>query len=282
MRITFIEMCVHMVCGILSFGWTPCYQNWCFGIIVAYFLPAFNPGRKTKERPFIYALIVMITYFFMATFYPLLDLKISMELNIYMNSILFIANNLFTFVAITLFATFYTLTRERKEMELSRKADYDELTDLYNRYAIAQLSEKVIKAAKERGESYYVAILDIDFFKKINDEYGHTAGDIVLKKVASMIRAFAVGNIIVGRWGGEEFVLLTSHHMGYEEFTATLEDLRKKISEVIFNVGDKIIKLTVSIGAKEITTYKSIDDAVKLADINLYEAKQTGRNKLVK
>ena len=133
MGIAFLEIWIHMMFGILSFGWTPCYQNWSFGMIVAYFLPAFNPNSSSN--------------------------------------------------------------RDRKELELSRKADYDQLTELYNRRAINQLSDQIIKTSKETKKSYYIAILDIDFFKKVNDTYGHNAGDIVLKKVASIIKAFSIRGI---------------------------------------------------------------------------------------
>ena len=283
MGIAFLEIWLHLICAILSFGWTPCYQNWCFAMIAAYYLPAFSPNKISKSRPSSYAFAIIFTYFFLSTFCPVVHLPIERELSIQLNSILFIANNMFVFIAITLFAIFYTSSRERKEMELSRKADYDELTGLYNRYAITQLSNKIIKNAKDNKSSYYVAILDIDFFKKVNDEYGHNSGDIVLKKVASIIRAFAISGIIPGRWGGEEFVMLAPHTLKYKSFTKTLEVLRAKISEVKFDVdNDKSINITVSIGSSEIKKYIPLEEAIKKADINLYKAKQTGRNKLVK
>lgn len=280
--IAFLEIWLHLIFGILSFGWRPCYQNWCFGMIVAYFLPAFSSNKATR-RPFIYAFVIMFTYFFMATLYPLVDLDFTMGLDIYENSILFIANNLFIFITTILFALFYTSRSNRKELELSRKADYDELTDLYNRHAINQLGTKLINQAKEKNESYYFAILDIDHFKKINDTYGHSSGDLVLKKIASIIRTYSVRGIIPGRWGGEEFVMLAPHHIEYSEFTKILEKLRIKVSETEFNIeNDQKINLTISIGSAKIKEYKNIEESIADADINLYKAKETGRNKLVK
>ena len=283
MGIAFLEIWMHLICAILSFGWTPCYQNWCFGIIVAYFLPAFNPNSSSKHKPFFYSFIIMFTYFFLSISHPIINLSIRTELSSNMNTILFIANNLFAFIIITLFALFYTSNRDRKELELSRKADYDQLTELYNRHAIVQLSDQLIKMTKEIKKSYYVAILDIDFFKKVNDTYGHNAGDIVLKKVASIIKAFSIRGIIPGRWGGEEFVMLSPHNMKYKDFLKTLEILRIKISEVKFDIGnDTKINITISIGAAEIKKYSSLEESIKKADAKLYKAKQTGRNKLVK
>lgn len=282
MGISFLEIWIHLIGGILSFGWRPCYQNWCFAMIVAYFLPAFSPNKSVK-RSFIFAFLIIFTYFFMATFYPLVHFKFTTELDLYTDSVLFIANNGFVFITITLFALFYTSRSNRKELELSRKADYDELTDLYNRHAINQLGTKLINQAKEKNESYYVAILDIDYFKKINDTFGHSSGDLVLKKIASIIRTYSVRGIIPGRWGGEEFVMLAPHHIEYSEFTKILEKLRIKVSETEFNIeNDQKINLTISIGSAKIKEYKNIEESIADADINLYKAKETGRNKLVK
>lgn len=280
--IAFLEIWVHLICGILSFGWRPCYQNWCFGMIVAYFLPAFNSSKNSK-RPFFYAFVIMFTYFFMATFYPLIDLDMTMELDIYTDSVLFIANNLFVFITITLFALFYTSSNNRKEKELSKKAEHDELTDLYNRHALNQLSKDLIDLAHQEEKEYCVAILDIDHFKQINDKYGHNSGDLVLKKIAENIRTSSIKGIIPGRWGGEEFVMIAPHNIKYSEFTNILEKLRIKISKMDFEIeNNKKINLTISIGSTKINDYKNIEEAIGMADVNLYKAKETGRNKLVK
>ena len=178
---------------------------------------------------------------------------------------------------------FYTSRSNRKEIELSRKADYDELTDLYNRHALNDLGNKLIKMAKDDKEPYYVAILDIDHFKEINDKYGHPSGDLVLKKIASTIRSFSIRGIIPGRWGGEEFVMIAPHNIKYDDFTEVLEKLRIKISQTKFEIENKKkINLTISIGSAKMTKYGNIEEAISKADINLYEAKESGRNKLVK
>ena len=284
MGIAFLEIWVQMICGILSFGWTPCYQNWCFAMIVAYFLPAFNKDNKfQRQRPIYYALLIIATYFFLATFFPLVDLRITTELDIYMNSILFISNNTITFIAIILFAVFYTRSNDRRERKLSRKADYDELTNIYNRHALNELGNMLINNAKENKKAYSVAILDIDHFKKINDKYGHTSGDLVLKRVANIMKIYSDKGIICGRWGGEEFIMIAPHTMRYATFTKILEDMRKRIGEAMFNIeNNEKINITISIGASKLRKYKDLETAVSVADVNLYEAKETGRNKLVK
>ena len=283
MGIAFLEIWLHLICGILSFGWTPCYQNWCFGIIVAYFLPAFSSNNKiSKRRPFHYAFLVMFTYFFLATFVPVVHLSFTTELDIYMNSALFIVNNTFVFVAITLFALFYTSRSNRKQKELSKQAEYDELTDLYNRYAINQLGSKLIEETKQNNQSYNIAILDIDFFKKVNDVYGHNSGDIILKIIGKILKSYSAKDIISGRWGGEEFVLLAPSTVSYSDFLDTMKKINIKVAKSKFKIeNDQEIELTVSIGSASIKPDIDLESAVAIADERLYKAKNTGRNKVI-
>ena len=284
MGIAFLEIWIHQIFGILTFGWTPCYQNWCFGMIAAYFLPAFSSGNDKKliKRPFIFASLIIFTYFFLATFIPVVDISFHQELDIPMNSLLFIGNNIFVFFTITMFALFYTSKSDRKERELSRKADYDELTNLYNRYALNQMGERISNASDKNDKSYSVAIIDIDFFKKVNDTYGHTSGDMVLKELANIMRLNSVKGIIPGRWGGEEFVMIAPHNISYNTFKNTLEKLRQKVERTKFKIeNNKEIDVTISIGSAKASSGISLEDAISNADVNLYKAKESGRNRLI-
>ena len=284
MGIAFLEIWIHLICGILSFGWTPCYQNWCFGMVAAYFLPAFSSkNKRVTSRPFYYVFLIIFSYFFLATFLPVANLSITTELDLYTNIVLFIGNNIFSFITIILFTTFYTSKSNRKELELSRKADYDELTNLYNRHALNELGEELVDLAKKNNKAYHVAILDIDHFKKINDKYGHLSGDLVLKDVANIIKKYSSKGLIPGRWGGEEFVILAPHSIRYSEFTKILEKIRVIISETKFEIeNNKKINLTISVGATTIKNYNNIEEAIGIADLNLYKAKESGRNQLIK
>ena len=284
MGIVFLEIWLHMICGILSFGWSPSYQNWCFGMLTAYFLPAFNPDSNVvHKRSFHYTFLIIFSYFFLASFFLFTNQKILTPLNQTYTGILFIINNSFTFVAISLFTLFYTSSADRKKIELTRKADYDELTNLYNRHALNQISNNIISNSLNHQKSYSVAIIDIDHFKKVNDKYGHTSGDMVLKRIASIIKDRSINGIISGRWGGEEFVFLAPHNIDYDSFTSLLENLRIDISKESFKIeNNKEIKLTISIGASEIKDYKDLEKAISIADVNLYKAKDSGRNKIVK
>lgn len=155
----------------------------------------------------------------------------------------------------------------------------DSLTDLYNRRYCNQnlknLSEQYIKT----GEPYILAIADIDFFKKVNDTYGHTAGDEVLVSVAQIMKKSMAGKGFAARWGGEEFLLV---YTGCDmETTLTyLEMLVEAIREMCVEYGDKVIKITISIGVAT-GNGDSVDKVLCTADNRLYHAKKEGRDRVV-
>ncbi|MCR4581416.1 MAG: GGDEF domain-containing protein [Bacilli bacterium] len=181
-----------------------------------------------------------------------------------------------------MFSIFYTSKSIRKQNELSRRADYDELTSLYNRHALNQIGNNCIHQAKMAKANFSVAIIDIDYFKKINDTYGHAKGDDVLKELSSIIRSFSIRGIIPGRWGGEEFIMIAPYTIDYNEFCVVLEKLREKIEKYKFAITAKNnIAITISIGASSVKNVSTLDEAVSFADKNLYQAKESGRNKLV-
>ena len=156
---------------------------------------------------------------------------------------------------------------------------HDELTGIYNRrYAILKL-EKIISDARTEGTVFDVAIADIDFFKKVNDTYGHTAGDIVLKSFSSLIERHMTGKGFVARWGGEEFMLVYDK-CGLSEAERDLNELCKKIRQNDIIYKDEIIRITASFGVAE-GTGMDLEEVIKSADDRLYTAKENGRNRVV-
>ena len=180
-------------------------------------------------------------------------------------------------MAIVLFAVTYTKNSESKEIELIKKANFDELTGIYNRNGIHTIEQALLNDKKE----YSIAILDIDFFKMVNDTYGHKSGDLVLKRIGTILESYTSNDITVGRWGGEEFLIIANSKIKYSEFVNILENIRIDVSNTKFTIKNKKkIDITVSIGSKYIKD-KAIEESVSKADKNLYKAKQTGRNKVV-
>ncbi len=152
--------------------------------------------------------------------------------------------------------------------DLYKAANQDPLTGLWNRrYFFSQPKSK---------SPICVAMMDIDFFKKVNDTYGHDGGDEVLAHVANLINDQFKGDV-VARFGGEEFCVKST--LPYAQFLEQLEQLRSAIeSSVIHHQGEQI-KVTISIGATNVNA--TIDEMIKAADTYLYDAKQGGRNQVV-
>lgn len=155
----------------------------------------------------------------------------------------------------------------------------DALTGLYNRRHFNAELEREFMRSKRYGGNLCIAIIDIDFFKKINDTYGHLCGDYVLKEVAYLILENFRKTDMVFRYGGEEFVVIMTE-TSLENSLIPLERLRKTIEDNNFMYKGKKITVTVSIGVETNQT-DTTDEFLNNADKALYKAKQNGRNQTV-
>ncbi|MBU0923669.1 transporter substrate-binding domain-containing protein [bacterium] len=157
--------------------------------------------------------------------------------------------------------------------ELKKLSQTDKLTSLYNRTKLDSLLEKEIKYSQRYNAPLTLAIVDIDLFKNINDTYGHTIGDVILKEFANILSKNIRETDYVGRWGGEEFLLIFSHTPS-QNAQIIAENLRKIIEEYDFS---NKIKLTASFGIYECKD-QNPTKCLSKADKALYEAKNSSRN----
>lgn len=167
------------------------------------------------------------------------------------------------------------------EMQKSLRSlvEKDALTKLYNRRFCNERLKVVSSKSEANGTSFSICICDIDFFKKVNDTYGHDAGDLVLVTVANTLKRFMNGKGFVARWGGEEF-LIVFERQNLEEAESALNQIREEIATIDVCYGEQIIKVTMSFGVANGYGIK-IEDAIKNADDRLYYAKEHGRNRVV-
>lgn len=164
--------------------------------------------------------------------------------------------------------------------ELQQISVTDALTGLYNRRYFDTVVETEVALSLRHGEPNSLLLIDIDFFKKINDVYGHDAGDLVLKEVATVLREHTRKSDALCRIGGEEFVILCKR-ADVPGAMAIAEKLRAAIEAHRVRVGNQVLSLTISIGAISIPDNAGTDSAEKLlkcADIALYHSKKHGRN----
>ena len=171
---------------------------------------------------------------------------------------------------------FIILSKEKGEWEAM--ANFDELTGVFGRRAFIRTVLKRLKSKSRRP--FTLLVIDIDFFKAINDNYGHPEGDKVLKSVAQCLQEQLREGDIVGRIGGEEFAVIVSHQQPHHAY-AIADSLRESVSVLSIQSGSKPINVTISIGMSSSNnvedTWNTLFDR---ADKELYNAKKGGRNKV--
>ena len=171
----------------------------------------------------------------------------------------------------------YEIFSVRKNLE---KISTDPLTGIGNRVMLERKSEESFKLSQEEGKPLSCIILDIDYFKKVNDTYGHVTGDFILKEVVQIVNSCFRAEDIFVRAGGEEFCLIM--HSSIKRAKEAIEKGRKRVEDHIFIYKKQELRVTISAG---VATYKKSDkkwqQIYERADKFLYKAKATGRNRVV-
>jgi len=184
--------------------------------------------------------------------------------------------------AILLALALADLVRKNQEARVvaERTARIDPLTDLNNRRGFLPVAESLWSLVKRKNRNSCVAMIDIDHFKDINDQYGHAAGDRILKEIADELDASRRHGDLLARWGGEEFILLLPETDLAEAHTVA-ERFRRNVEQLVVSESGEAIRCTVSIGvASRHSESVSLKDAIVMADLALYEAKIEGRNRV--
>lgn len=187
----------------------------------------------------------------------------------------------FNVVIIGLSYTRHQVEAERQlylaNQKLKLAADTDPLTHLPNRRAILDVLEEI---DRDKDSTISIAIGDIDHFKRVNDTYGHDAGDEVLKNISDLIMKFMDKKGYCARWGGEEFLLVFTDTNGDDAYMV-LDNFRRKLSEAVTEYEGTKIMVTMTFGLEEHGFFQTTDKTIKAADTKLYTGKDTGRNKVV-
>ncbi len=163
---------------------------------------------------------------------------------------------------------------EKRTHELEQLSVTDQLTKLYNRRKIDKILATEIEQARRYDHSFSLILIDIDHFKKINDNYGHQSGDHVLQAISKLFLSNIRKTDMVGRWGGEEFLII-SLEKDLNKVLIFVEKLRKAVENHHFDVVEKI---TCSFGVAHYTSGDTVDSLLSRTDVALYKAKNAGRN----
>lgn len=156
----------------------------------------------------------------------------------------------------------------------------DAMTGIANRRHVMELSERVFSQSASAGRPLALLLLDIDHFKKINDQHGHDVGDRAIRSIAEHVADLLPPDALFGRVGGEEFMIVLPGRE-HTEALAQAESIRREVSEQAFDAGGVAVDLTVSIGVAEYTAeVQRLDELYRIADQALYSAKHQGRDRI--
>jgi diguanylate cyclase (GGDEF)-like protein len=172
--------------------------------------------------------------------------------------------------------------QERAMMRLYEETTVDALTRVYNRRFLDKRLDEEIAFALRHNNELCVVLLDIDYFKHVNDRHGHTSGDVVLRKVADVIHEGLRAEDVLARYGGEEFVILL-RSIPLEGAVSVAERVRVAVSNTQIRVGRVTLRVTISAGCASLgcSQAKTKADLLGLVDERLYRAKRQGRNQVV-
>ena len=164
--------------------------------------------------------------------------------------------------------------------KLRDMASTDALTGLMNRRVMNEHLTMLAFSYERTNAPFAIAIADIDFFKKINDTYGHAAGDYVLKSMADIFRETMKDKGSVARWGGEEFLFVFENASGVQA-KSVLEGMRTQIEKTAFHYNDENINVSLTLGVEDFLPFSGVEATISKADAKLYQGKQDGRNRVV-
>jgi diguanylate cyclase (GGDEF)-like protein len=199
-------------------------------------------------------------------------------------ALLGIRNTLYLNLAICLTITgvvllLTSLTINRYQRRLEDMATTDKLTGLINRQAFELISVQALREAGRSNEPLSAVLVDIDYFKNVNDEYGHFAGDVVIAGVAKAARASLREVDMLCRWGGEEYLVLLKA-CDTNNAKQLAEKIRAAVEAAVFKYHEISIKVTVSVGVAQYSGNESVEHLLSRADKALYTAKGDGRNRV--
>lgn len=279
------EIMIYMIFSTLFFGWDCGYQYWLFSLFCTYLFAYVAPDRTDairKASTIIFMSICFVAFvaLYIITKYVQLPFTAKQDDAIVVTTC--IVNVILVFAAIGIYNNVYIRQMEYKYMILHNIADFDQLTGLGNRYYMNDVLLE-IENSRINKQNFCVAMLDIDYFKLVNDSYGHDKGDEVLKTIGKVLNENLPEGVTPGRWGGEEFLVVAQPGISMERFVNLLEFIRHEIKHIKFSTGDgdKTFSCTISVGVAQYNSSLSIPDIIKKADDNLYKAKKLGRDKLI-
>lgn len=284
--VTNIEIFTFMIICTLCLGWEYGFQQYCMIFVVSLLFTDYslNEDHKLRKSTKCMLTLVVVAYFALRiwTFshpgvYQLKNTSFSL--------VFYVVNSLLAICFLIIYSYLYNQIVMRLEHALMDAATKDALTGLYNRRKMQDLLNAMSELLVSSSPKICIAMIDIDNFKRINDTYGHDAGDEVLRTIASILLSknsdTCENSFYSCRWGGEEFLIFYRTTYSQEEIIHVFEELRQQIEDQTVVYDEHEIKFTITAGLSFYEDGLSISEMVKNADEKLYKGKKGTKNIVV-
>ena len=286
--VTFIEILFHSILASLTLGWEWGFMTYTLGLIPASFYIAYTVDYfKKKLRIPAIASAIVFTCFLLVR--EITSNNGGMYDGVFSDRVVhatYLFNMMLTFILLWGIAFLFSLevyymqhNLENENISLEELANHDPLTHLMNRRSMDSYLEESCYRARKKREKFSIIMADIDDFKKINDTYGHSAGDAVLVEASSVVSGAVREEDHVCRWGGEEIVILV--RSGMEEAKSVAWRICHEIAAKEITFGEYSINVTMTLGVAEYRDGESVFEIVERADKRMYEGKLRGKNRVV-
>ena len=271
---TYILITAYMITATICLGTSAGYLLYCMSLIpLSYYMEYLGDQFQTRKMDAKLTSTILVVLFLGLSWYttakgPLYEVE---------EAFLFrclIGNAIGVFCFLIGYTNLITRMVRDSERRLSEIAHKDQLTGLFNRHYLMSYMDNLYQQMPPRQ---WVAMIDIDSFKGINDTYGHRGGDYVLTEIAR-IMGEVCGGCVIGRWGGEEFLIVTD---GSSHDSALLETLRQTVADQAFVYEDVTIPVSITVGVAEFAEGLTIDRWIQEADRKLYRGKENGKNQVI-
>lgn len=273
-RMVYFWLTLYMSITTLCLGYEYGFHLYCFSMIPVIFVTEYMSYKLNNRKVRASLSSVIIAVFYLACTGYVLGFGPIYNRSGKIVSVFWFFNAVIVFGFLIFYSNYLIRYVILSEEKLKVMAHIDKLTGSYNRHYMLERLKNFCKCS----ENGYLAMADIDDFKKVNDNYGHNAGDEVLRQISEIMRE-SCKDCDISRWGGEEFLILSADD--YDNGRDLLNSLCKKISDNPVCFEDKQIRVTVTFGLAKFSKDCSLDKWIKKADDNLYEGKRSGKNRVV-
>lgn len=274
-----------MILAVVCLGWEFGFQQYCIGFVASLIFTDYYMSRSRKITKRTIAIVTFNVMLYIVLRLWTYEHPYVYEIdNVWLSRGFFMMNSMLGFAFLIGYSLIYSNTVRRLENSLREMANIDPLTGICNRRKMHQILKNSLEQKEPCPYQAVVAMMDVDFFKKVNDTYGHDVGDEVLLSLAHLLyeNQENIEGFYVSRWGGEEFLVFYERYNKTEkQIFSEFDMLRQQIQDMVVKAGNKEIQVTVTMGLAFYKEGEMIQNLIKRADDNLYEGKHTGRNKVV-